>query len=222
MICLLIHLASHPNCFEHSLVRRNASRTRSLHVGARDAGERRTAARTISRARELKTRAPSFKTRVVKRSSFAVIRLLPIPLALGSWLTSGCPNPSTGGSTGSTGTSTVNTVTLSTGPINPGSYCSKPGSVQFTGSGKTVIPGGVGADQISFVTHPAGFCAHYFATVPNARQLRFAPGGELFVASPTTGTTGGGPGGLAAIIVVPDDNAVAVGDTTITVFCNLA
>jgi glucose/arabinose dehydrogenase len=54
---------------------------------------------------------------------------------------------------------------------------------------------------------PPGFCAHAFATVPDARQLRFAPGGELFVASPKTGTTGGNPAGaLGGIAVLPDDD----------------
>src|SRR5262249_32668904 len=52
----------------------------------------------------------------------------------------------------------------------------------------------------------------YYGTVGNARQLRFAPGGELFVASPTGGTTGGGGGGQAAIVVLPDDNLDGVGD----------
>jgi glucose/arabinose dehydrogenase len=60
---------------------------------------------------------------------------------------------------------------------------------------------------LSWLTLPQGFCAHYFGTVPDARQLRFAPGGELFVASPTTPTTGGNTlGALAGIAVLPDDN----------------
>src|SRR5262249_43230593 len=61
-----------------------------------------------------------------------------------------------------------------------------------------------------------GFCAHYYATVPNAEQIRVAPGGELFVASPSTFNTDGGPGGLAALVVVPDDDADGVGDSTLT------
>jgi glucose/arabinose dehydrogenase len=62
----------------------------------------------------------------------------------------------------------------------------------------------------------AGFCAHYDGSVGNARQLRFAPGGELFVASPTTGTTGGGPGGQSAIVVLPDYDLDGVADATVT------
>lgn len=65
----------------------------------------------------------------------------------------------------------------------------------------------------SWLQLPEGFCAHHYANVPNARQLRFAPGGELFVASPTKGTTGGGFSQLKAIIVVPDDNLDGVGDS---------
>src|SRR5690349_17902668 len=84
------------------------------------------------------------------------------------------------------------------GPLPDGSIphpCTLPGSVQFTSNGKNVVPGGQGADKLDFLTLPTGFCAHYYGSVGNARQLRFAPGGELFVASPTTGTTGGGPNG---------------------------
>jgi glucose/arabinose dehydrogenase len=61
---------------------------------------------------------------------------------------------------------------------------------------------------------PEGFCAHHFASVPNARQLRFAPGGELFVASPNTPTTGG-TAGLSAIVILPDDNADGVADAVL-------
>ena len=68
--------------------------------------------------------------------------------------------------------------------------CALPGSIQFSNRGISIVPGGPpGTPDLSFLKLPAGFCAHYFGTVGNARQLRFAPGGELFVASPTTGTT---------------------------------
>src|SRR5262249_55407429 len=55
-------------------------------------------------------------------------------------------------------------------------------------------------------------CVHYYGNVGNARQLRFAPGGELFVASPTTGTTGGGLDGKAAIMVLWDDDGDGVAE----------
>lgn len=100
--------------------------------------------------------------------------------------------------------------------------CSLPGSIQFTSSGVVVVSGGGGGGDLSFLQLPTGFCAHYFATVGtgnagNARQLRFAPGGELFVSSPTTTTTGGNSGGgLNAIVLVPDDNQDGLGDSVIT------
>jgi glucose/arabinose dehydrogenase len=94
--------------------------------------------------------------------------------------------------------------------MNP---CSLPGSVQFTASGTVTVPGGgTSWPDLTFLHLPVGFCAHYYGTVGNARQLRFAPGGELFVASPTTGTTGGGGGGLSAIAILPDDNLDGVAD----------
>jgi glucose/arabinose dehydrogenase len=96
-------------------------------------------------------------------------------------------------------------------------FCDLPGSVQSTVDGKVTVPGGVGASEVAFVSVPSGFCVHYFAHVGNARQLRFAPGGDLFVASPTTTTTGGiGPDGLASIVVLPDDNHDGAADRTLT------
>jgi glucose/arabinose dehydrogenase len=101
--------------------------------------------------------------------------------------------------------------------------CDLPGSIQFTSSGVVVVPGGggAGAPDLSYLKVPTGFCLHWFANVPNARQLRFAPGGELFVASPTTATTGGGPNGAAAIVVLPDDNRDGVADSPVTFLSSL-
>jgi glucose/arabinose dehydrogenase len=79
-----------------------------------------------------------------------------------------------------------------------------------------------GQPDFSWLTVPAGFCVHHYAIVPNARQIRFAPGGELFVASPSTGTTSAGPNGLGAVVVVPDDNHDGFGDEVITYASNLA
>src|SRR5947207_11625791 len=90
-------------------------------------------------------------------------------------------------------------------PATTKRFCDLPGSVQFTTSGSVTVPGG-DASSLSFLHLPVGFCAHTFGNVGNARQLRFAPGGELFVASPTTPTTDGGPNGQAAIVVLPDDD----------------
>ena len=101
-------------------------------------------------------------------------------------------------------------------------FCDLPGSVQSTENGQVVVPGGpANASDLSFLHLPVGFCAHFFAKVGNPRQLRFAPGGELFVASPTTATTGGGFNGQAAIIILPDDNHDGVADTPITFLSGL-
>jgi glucose/arabinose dehydrogenase len=104
------------------------------------------------------------------------------------------------------------------GPPPAGAYCALPGSVVWTAQGPSVVQGGPpSATDLTWLTLPPGFCAHYFGTVGDARQLRFAPGGELFVASPTTGTTGGNPAGaIAGIVVLPDDNHDGLADSNIT------
>jgi glucose/arabinose dehydrogenase len=100
--------------------------------------------------------------------------------------------------------------------------CSLPGSIQYTDSGRLVVDGLTqGAPDLSFLHLPTGFCLHYYATVGNARQLRFAPGGELFVASPAMVTTGGGPDGRSAILILPDDDNDGVADAPITFLSNL-
>jgi glucose/arabinose dehydrogenase len=77
---------------------------------------------------------------------------------------------------------------------------------------RTVVPGGPAGPSLSLLSAPPGFCVHHFGNVPNARQVRIAPGGEVFVASPTSATTGGGPNGKAAILVLADDNHDGVAD----------
>ncbi len=130
---------------------------------------------------------------------------------------------STSTSTTSTSASTTTTSSSTGGPLplpdggiqNP---CQLPGSVIYLQSGATTtIPGGNPTwPDLSFLKLPAGFCAHYYGTVGNARQMRFAPGGELFVASPTASSTGGGPGGMAADVILPDDNLNGVANSVIT------
>ena len=101
--------------------------------------------------------------------------------------------------------------------------CDLPGSVQFTASGTITVPGGAPtAPTLDYLHLPVGFCAHYYGTVGNARQLRFAPGSaDLFVASPTSLTTGGGPGGQSAIVVLPDVNNDGNADPALTYLGNL-
>ncbi|MBI3782337.1 MAG: hypothetical protein HY270_02935 [Deltaproteobacteria bacterium] len=101
-------------------------------------------------------------------------------------------------------------------PTTAGNFCELPGSVQTTAGGLVVIPGGSpSAPNLRFLHLPVGFCVHFFANVGNARQLRFAPNGDLFVASPTTFTTGGGANGKQAIVVLPDDDHDGVADSQI-------
>jgi glucose/arabinose dehydrogenase len=154
-------------------------------------------------------------------------------------------NPTTSSSSSGTGGSSATTssgmggATMSSSSTGQGGFpdaavngaCKLPGSVQFAGGAVHVVPGGLPTctggqtknceGDLSYLKLPDGFCAHWFANVPNARQLRFAPGGELFVASPTTVTTGGGPNGLKAIVLLPDDDKNGYADKQITFLSNL-
>jgi len=86
-------------------------------------------------------------------------------------------------------------------------FCDLPGSVRHTEDGVRVVPGGPeDAPDVRFIQPPIGFCVHFYAKVGKPRGIRFAPGGELFVASPSTPTAGGGFGGRGAILVLPDDD----------------
>jgi glucose/arabinose dehydrogenase len=104
-----------------------------------------------------------------------------------------------------------------------GAFCSLPGSVEWTAQGPIVLPGGSAtAPDLTWLRLPPGFCAHYFATVADVRQLRVAPGGDLFAASPTTGTTGGNPSGaMAGVALLPDDDRDGLADSNITFLSNL-
>ena len=103
-----------------------------------------------------------------------------------------------------------------------GTFCSLPGSVVFTSQGPEVVQGSdASTPSLAWLHLPVGFCAHYFATVPMARQLRVAPDGHLFAASPSRGTTGGANNGTNAIVVLPDDNHDGVADTDVTYLANL-
>jgi glucose/arabinose dehydrogenase len=103
-----------------------------------------------------------------------------------------------------------------------GTFCSLPGSVVWTPQGPVVVAGaGAPTPDVTWLHVPVGFCAHYFGTVKTARQLKFAPGGELFVASPRTGTTGGAGDGIAGIVVLPDDNRDGIADSNLTFLAQL-
>ena len=112
-----------------------------------------------------------------------------------------------------------------------GDFCALPGSVVFSteilpDGGKVVVahqvPGGRGgAPSLAWMHLPPGYCAHYFASVPTTRQLRFAPDGHLFAASPVTGTTGGANNGTSAIVALPDDDKDGYADRNATYLSQL-
>jgi len=101
-------------------------------------------------------------------------------------------------------------------------FCSLPGSVVWNNGKPTVVPGNGGSGQdLSWVHLPDGFCVHYFTNLPEVRQLRFAPNGDLFAASPSAGCAGGASGGLGAVVALPDDNHDGVADSQLTYQGNL-
>jgi glucose/arabinose dehydrogenase len=111
---------------------------------------------------------------------------------------------------------------ISADAMAPGSYCALPGSIVGTPQGMAVVEGADPAQpDMSWLTVPAGFCAHHFANVPETRNLRVAPGGDLFVASPSQSTAGGAVGGRGALLVLPDDDHDGVADSALTFIGNL-
>ena len=113
---------------------------------------------------------------------------------------------------------------LSPDAMASGSYCALPGSVVSQGQGSAVVPGGNPANpDLGWLTVPPGFCAHYFASALETRNLRFSPGarGDLFVASPSTPTTGGASGGMGRVLVMPDDDHDGLADKSITFLDNM-
>jgi glucose/arabinose dehydrogenase len=111
---------------------------------------------------------------------------------------------------------------ISPDAMAPGSYCALPGSLVGTPQGMAVVEGGdASLPDLSWVTVPTGFCAHHFANVPETRQLRTAPGGDLFVASPSQFTAGGAGGGKGALLVLPDDDHDGLADSQLTFLGNL-
>ena len=74
---------------------------------------------------------------------------------------------------------------------------------------------GVDAPEVQV---PADFCVREFTTAPihEARVLRFAPNGDLFVSAPSMPTVGGALGGPGAIMVLPDDDHDGRADAQLT------
>jgi glucose/arabinose dehydrogenase len=85
-----------------------------------------------------------------------------------------------------------------------------------------VVEGGAASlPNLSWLTLPTGFCAHHYANVPETRQLRLGPGGDLFVASPSQAAAGGACCGVGGILVLPDDDHDGLADSQITFFDKL-
>jgi glucose/arabinose dehydrogenase len=105
-------------------------------------------------------------------------------------------------------------ATATSTPEQQVAFCDLPGSVRFLEDGVEVVPGApTGTPDLTWVQGPTGFCVHYYAKVPKVRGLRFAPGGELFAASASRATAGGGPAGSGAILVLPDDDQDGFADS---------
>jgi glucose/arabinose dehydrogenase len=102
-------------------------------------------------------------------------------------------------------------------PVATGDYCSLPGSVVWQNGSPSVVPGGpMTSPDLTWMTLPDGFCSHFYATVPETRQLRFSPSGDLFVASPSQSAAGGASGGVGAILILPDDNQDGLAESPVT------
>jgi glucose/arabinose dehydrogenase len=107
-------------------------------------------------------------------------------------------------------------------PKSMTNFCALPGSVVWSGGAPQAVAGGpANAPDLTWMKLPNGYCSHYFGTVPETRQLRFSPSGDLFVASPSQAAAGGASGGVGAIVVLPDDNHDGVADSTLTYMANL-
>ena len=65
---------------------------------------------------------------------------------------------------------------------------------------------------------PDDFCIREYTTVPiiEARVMRFAPNGDLFLAAPSMSTPGGATNGPGSILVLPDDNGDGRADSVLT------
>ncbi len=94
-----------------------------------------------------------------------------------------------------------------------GTFCTLPGTFVHDGADRYHVKGGPAGPRLDWLTIPDGFCAHYFDTVAAARQIKFAPDGALFVASPSQRTAGGAPTGMGGIAVLADDNHDGQADT---------
>ncbi len=96
----------------------------------------------------------------------------------------------------------------------PTPTCTMPPFVQGTGKAFCELPGTDTPD----LHVPPEFCVREFSPSPirEARVLRFAPNGDLFVTAPSFATVGGANGGPGSIVVLPDDDADGRADAVVT------
>jgi glucose/arabinose dehydrogenase len=174
----------------------------------------------------MKPRAPASLPAIVLAGSLPLLSFLALGLvgACGSGdKAAGTPDAGLGasrdGSTGFADTSTLDGKLPPDLDAKPpmGAFCALPGSVVYTAQGPQLVEGAaVTTPSLAWLDLPVGYCAHYFGYAPTARQLRFAPDGRLFVASPTAATTGGAGNGVAGIVILPDADGDGVADESIT------
>jgi glucose/arabinose dehydrogenase len=167
------------------------------------------------------------------RTSCLLLALLAAPLALG------CSpvDVAAGGADASLPDASVVSLVHDGGPViipldalaadadvipEAGAFCALGGSIISTALGDYIMPDEDGSTpdaspmpDLTWLTVPVGFCVHYFGNIPHNRQLRFAPDGDLFGASPSTGTAGGSVDVPAngGILVLPDDNHDGLADS---------
>ena len=96
----------------------------------------------------------------------------------------------------------------------PGPSCTPIDIAAGTGKKFCELPG---TDSTALKVPPE-FCVREFTTTPvvEARVLRFAPNGDLFVAAPSMDTPGGATDGPGAIVVLPDDDGDGRADAVLT------
>jgi glucose/arabinose dehydrogenase len=122
---------------------------------------------------------------------------------------------SSGGEAASGGTRPDSSTTIVATPdAPPGPSCAPLDIVPGTGKKFCELPG----TDATALTVPPEFCVREFTTTPviEARVLRFAPNGDLFVAAPSMDTPGGASDGPGAIVVLPDDDGDGRADAVVT------
>ena len=96
----------------------------------------------------------------------------------------------------------------------PGPSCAPIDMAPGTGKKFCELPGTDSPD----LKVPPEFCVREYTTTPviEARVLRFAPNGDLFVAAPSMDTPGGAVDGRGAIVILPDDDHDGRADGVLT------